>query len=124
MAPHARCYTPGMEPRLLKPGRKRPMGKLTLAIVLLILLFGAGTIAGYVIEYQWWQEMGQTETWFNMLWYGLAPVAAATVVAFVALFLSHARGMKFAFSSLKENRVYARISTLALLLLSYFVAAG
>src|SRR5947199_6945352 len=107
------CYTPGMS---LQPIRRpTPMvGRFTIVIALLILLFGAGTIAGYVIEYQWWQEMGQTETWFNMLWYGLAPVAAATVFAFVALFLSHARGMKFAHSSLKENRGYAKLSTLAL----------
>ena len=100
------------------------MGKLTLAIILLVLLFGAGSIAGYVIEYQWWQEMGQAETWFNMLWYGLAPVAAAAVLAFAALFIAHYRGMKFAYGSLKENPTYAKISTLAILFLGYLVAAG
>ena len=54
------------------------MGKITLLIVLVALLFGAGSIAGYVIEFQWWKEMGQIETWLTMLWYSLAPVAAAT----------------------------------------------
>ena len=95
-----------------------------LLIALLIILFGAGSIAGYVIEYQWWQEMGQLPTWFDMLLYGLAPVIAAAVLAFVLLMTAHALGMKFAGASLRENRMYARISTLALLLLGYFVSAG
>ena len=81
-----------MDQRRLTPGRGRPARKVTLLIVLVVLLFGAGSIAGYVIEYQWWKEMGQTETWLDMLWYGLAPVVAATVLAFVALFMAHARG--------------------------------
>src|SRR5947209_3670976 len=54
------CYTPGMSLRPL-PGSMRasPVGRFTILIALAVLLFGAGTIAGYVIEYQWWQEMGQ-----------------------------------------------------------------
>jgi len=67
------------------------VGKVTLLIVLVALLFGAGSIAGYVIEFQWWKEMNQTETWFAMLWYSLAPVAVATLLAFVALLAAHAR---------------------------------
>lgn len=119
-----RCYTPGMDQRRFEPPRKRSVGKLTLLVVLVALLFGAGSIAGYVIEYEWWKEMGQRETWFAMLWYGLAPLAAGTVLAFVILFTAHARGMKFAYASLKENRTYAKLSTLALLALAYIVAAS
>jgi len=113
-----------MEQRRFGSPRKRPVGRITLLVVLMVLVFGAGSIAGYVIEYEWWKEMGQTETWFAMLWYGLAPLAAATVFAFAILFTAHARGMKFAYASLKENRTYARLSTLALLALSYIVSAS
>ena len=63
------CYTPGMEQRRFEPVRKRPVGKFTLLIILAALVFGAGSISGYVIEYEWWKEMEQTETWFSMLWY-------------------------------------------------------
>src|SRR5260370_4829381 len=108
----------------IRPGRRSPVGKVMLAILALVLLFGASSIAGYVIEYQWWKEMGQTETWFDLLGYSLAPVAAATLLAFIALSTAHARGMRFAFASLRENRTYARIATLALLALSYLVAAS
>src|ERR1044071_2254064 len=97
------------------PRGSRPVGRITLLIILVALLFGAGTIAGYVIEYEWWQEMSQTETWFSMLWYGLAPLAAATVFAFAVLMVAHARAMRFAYASLKENPGYAKIVTAALL---------
>jgi uncharacterized membrane protein (UPF0182 family) len=108
----------------IRPRRARPTGKVTLIIVAFLVLLGAGTIAGYVIEYQWWKEIGQTETWFDMLWYSMAPVAAATLLAFIVLWTAHARGMKFAYASLRENPTYAKIATLALLAVSFLVAAG
>src|SRR5579872_4029732 len=115
-----------MEYRRLKPVGRRgsPAGKATLVITLLVLLFGAGSIAGFVIEYQWWKEMGQVETWFDMLGYGLAPEAAATLLAFLVLWIAHARGMKFAMASLRDNPTYATLSTAGLLLLRFFFAAA
>src|SRR5260370_34854028 len=62
----------------IDPGRRRRLGKVTLGIALVILLFGASSVAGYVIEYQWGHEMGQVETCLDMLGYGLAPVVAAS----------------------------------------------
>jgi hypothetical protein len=105
-------------------GRRRNVGKVALLIIFLVVLFGASTVAGYVIEYQWWQEMGQVQTWLDMLWYGLAPEVAATLVAFIVLWIAHARGMKFAAVSLRDNPTYAKLSTMALLLLSFVLAAA
>src|SRR5437899_1203323 len=113
-----------MEQRRFETVRRRTVGKVTLLIVLVALLFGAGSIAGYVIEYQWWKEMEQTETWFAMLWYSLAPVVAATLLAFIALWTAHARGLKFAHASLRENPAYAKIVFLALLAVSFLTASG
>jgi uncharacterized membrane protein (UPF0182 family) len=116
-----------MEQRRFEPVRRgggRPVGKVTILIALLVLLFGASSIAGYVIEYQWWQEMDQTETWFAMLWYSLAPVVVATLIAFAVLWTAHARGMKFAYASMRENATYAKIAALALLGVSFLIASG
>src|SRR5579872_5934079 len=115
-----------MEYRRLKPVGRRgsPAGKATLVITLLVLLFGAGSIAGFVIEYQWWKEMGQVETWFDMLGYGLAPVTIATLLSFCVIFLAHARGMKFAGVSLRENPGYAKLSALVALIVGYLIAAS
>lgn len=104
--------------------RRRGPGKATLIITLLVILFGASSLASYVIEYQWWREMGQVETWLDMLAYGLAPVAAATLLAFCAFWIAHARGMKLAYTSLRDNPTYAKLATLALLVVAYVVAAS
>ena len=91
---------------------------------MLFLLFGVRTFSGYAIEIEWWKELGQLNTWFSMLYYSIAPVAAATLLAFAALWISHARALKFAGARLGEHRLYARVTTLALLALGWFVSAG
>ena len=50
------------------------------------------TIANFIIEYNWWKEVGQVETWISMLWYSIAPSVAGSLVAFIALWVAHARG--------------------------------
>jgi uncharacterized membrane protein (UPF0182 family) len=59
-----------------------------------------------------------------MLYYSMAPLTAATLLAFAALWITHARALKFAGTSLGEHPIYARISALALLLLGYLIAAS
>ncbi len=98
--------------------------RITLLIILVVLLFGARSLASYAIEVSWWKELGQFRTWLSMLYYAVAPVAAATAVAFVVLWLTHARALKFAGTSLREHRLYARIGMLVLLLLAYMIAAS
>jgi uncharacterized membrane protein (UPF0182 family) len=107
-----------------RPDGARRATRLTLIVLLLLLLIGARTIASYAIEMKWWQELGQFRTWLDMLYYSLAPLAIATALAFAALWITHARALKFAGTGLGEHRMYARISTLALLLLAYLIAAS
>ena len=104
--------------------KQRPGRKVALLIALVLLLLGARTIAGTVIDYQWWKEMGQIGTWLSMYLYAVAPLAVATLVAFAVLWIAHARAMKFAGTGLREHRVYARIVTLVILLFGFLVAAG
>ncbi len=105
-----------------RPGTSRLV--ITMMVILVLLLIAARGIASYAIEVQWWSELGQFQTWLNMLYYSLAPLAAGTGVAFSALWITHARALKFAGTGLGEHRLYARISTLALLLLGYLIAAS
>ena len=107
---------------------KRPSGapvlRITLIAIAILLLVGLRAAASYAVEVNWWEEMGQLRTWFSMLYYGIAPLAAATLVAFFALWITHARALHFAGTHLGEHRLYSRISLLVLLLLGYFVAAS
>jgi uncharacterized protein len=116
-----------MDPYRIERGHRAPSSRgtrITLIVIVLLLLAGARSIASYAVEVKWWEEMGQFNTWLKMLYYGLAPLAAGTIVAFAALWMSHARALKFSGTGLSEHRLYARISALALLFLSYLIAAA
>jgi uncharacterized protein len=107
---------------------RRPEGPprlvITLIVAVIVLLFAAHTIASYVIDVEWWKELGQFDTWLSMLTYSFAPLAAATVLAFAALWIAHARALKFAGTSLGEHGLYAKLSALVLLILGYIIAAA
>jgi len=111
----------------IEHGRRAPGSRATriaLLIILVVLLLSLRTIASYVIEIQWWKELGQFNTWISMLYYGTAPVAAATLLAFAVLWFAHARALKFAGTGMGQHRLYARISSLGLLVLGYLIAAS
>src|SRR5580704_8516238 len=84
------------------------IGCIALIVALLVVLFGARSMASYAIEIAWWKELGQFRTWMSMLYYSVAPVALATVVAFAVLWMTHARALKFAETSLRGHKLYAR----------------
>ncbi|MCL5746612.1 MAG: UPF0182 family protein, partial [Acidobacteria bacterium] len=106
-------------------GPTRRQGGMILVIGVLVAVFlGARTAASYVIDYQWWKEMGQLPTWFSMLLYGLSPALAASVLAFVVLWWVHARALKSAGTGLRRSPLYAKVSTVALLLLGFLLASA
>jgi len=59
-----------------------------------IIAWAASTAANFIIEYNWWKEVGQVDTWIGMLWYSIAPAAAGVVVAFIALWVGHSSGLR------------------------------
>jgi hypothetical protein len=115
-----------MHPQEIEGPRRKPIkaGCIAFFGIPILLLLAARFLASYVIEIAWWKELGQFHTWLSMLFYNTAPLTAATLVAFVFLFIAHARALKFAGTSLGEHRIYARISALVLLLLGYLISAA
>jgi hypothetical protein len=103
----------------------RVRGGLIFAIaIVLLILFGARTGASWVLDYEWWKEMGQMATWISMLIYGVAPIVAAAVVAFFAFWVAHARALKSAGTGLRAHPTYARLSTLAIALFAILFATA
>ncbi|MEX2300503.1 MAG: UPF0182 family protein [Bryobacterales bacterium] len=96
----------------MKPSQIRNIILLVLAF---LLLAGSRTIANFVIEYQWWQELGQTETWFSMLLYQFFPAVVASVVAWLVLMWAHRGGVQFAGAPTSRYPWYSRLAPLALL---------
>ncbi len=112
-----------MQPQLPRPAAPR-RGTILLLVAIFLVLLGARSIANFVIEYQWWKELGQVPTWIDLLIYSIAPATAATLIAFLALWIAHARALRFAGTRLGDHRIYAAVSTLVLLGVSWVLASG
>lgn len=108
------------------PGPSGPagFGFGALIVLLLVALVGARSIAGFFIEREWWREIGQVETWYSMLLYGFAPVAATTLLVFLCLWIAHARGVKSGGARLADHRGYSRFSTIVLFVLSLLLSVA
>ncbi len=109
----------------LPRGRSRPRAlRITLLVVVVLAFIGARTIASILIDYEWWKELGQVDTWLSMYLYSVGPLTAATLVAFAALCWTHARALRFADARLGEHPTYAKLSTAALLLVAFIVSSA
>ncbi len=103
--------------------RPRPRFGIGLFIfAVLIVLFAGRSIASFIIELQWWEEIGHPETLWRLIAYGYAPIGVAALVLFVVLWVAHARGMKSAGTGLREHPLYARLVTLALFVIGLVLA--
>jgi uncharacterized membrane protein (UPF0182 family) len=90
--------------------RPSQIAKLIVLMFLLgIIAWAATTAANFIIEYNWWKEVGQVDTWIGMLWYSIAPAAAGALVAFIALWVAHTSGLRFAGIRGKDFRWYSRL---------------
>jgi uncharacterized protein len=89
-----------------------------------VLLIGLRTASSLVIEYQWWNEVGQVQTWLNLYLYSFAPIAAATLIAFAVFWIAHSRALQFAETRLGEHKLYALLSSVALLFVAFVVSSS
>src|SRR6202047_4030213 len=98
--------------------------KLVVLAVLgaLVMFWAIPSLANLVIDYQWWSEGGQVNTWTKMLWYAIAPVAVAAFIAFIGLWLAHDRGLHFAGIRSRDFRLYSRWVPVALALVAIIFA--
>src|SRR6266446_3857993 len=97
---------------------------IILSFLLVIIAWAATTAADFIIEYNWWKEIGQVDTWIGMLWYSIAPAAAGAVVALIALWVAHASGLRFAGIRGKDFRLYSRLIPFALALVAIVFASN
>jgi uncharacterized membrane protein (UPF0182 family) len=104
------------------PSPRPRLGLGWIIAALVVLLIFSRTLAGWFIDYLWWQEMGQVPTWIRMSTYEYGPGIVAWLVLFAVLWISHARGVKHSGGRLRDVPVYARLSTLALAFLALIVS--
>ena len=99
-------------------GAQSRSGCIFYLIGAVLLFLGARWFCSYVIDYQWWKEMGQLRTWFSILAYSLVPIAAATLLGFIVFWIAHAGALKHAGTSLRYHPLYAKLSLLAVFLIA------
>ncbi len=103
--------------------RSNPQQRIALLIgIVVVLLLFSRSICSLILDYAWWGEVGQVPTWFRMSAYEYGPGLAAWIILFLVLWIAHARGLKHGGTRLSEHRLYARLATLGLLLVSLMVA--
>jgi len=91
-------------------------------LLALLLFWAIPTAANLIIDYNWWKEIGQVNTWTEMLWYAIGPVAVAALVAFIALWLAHDRGLRFAGVRQRDYPLYVRLVPVGLALAAFLFA--
>src|SRR5436309_402039 len=106
-----------MNPQMLPaPGSRSRAGCVTLVIAVIVVLVGARALASWVLDYQWWRELGHVDVWVSMMLYSVGPVVAVALLAFVAFWVAHARGLKAGGTRLRDHSVYSRLATAGFLL--------
>src|ERR1051325_4082821 len=99
--------------------------KLIVLVVLLTLMLWAITMsASFLIEYSWWREVGQVDTWITVLWYSSAPTAVGTLIALLALWATHSRGLHFAGIRRQDSPLYFRLMPVGLAIVAILFASA
>src|ERR1039458_5645577 len=114
------CWT--LKDRFMRPSQIR-----VFILVLLSLAFigwAVPTAANFIIEYNWWKEVAQVSTWVSMLWYSIAPVGVGALVAFIALYVAHARGLHFAGVRQRDYPLYSRLVPVGLAVFAMLLASA
>jgi hypothetical protein len=106
------------------PGRQARGGCVWYVILAIVLLIAARWLCSFAIDYQWWKEMNQLTTWFSILTYSLIPTTGATIIAFIVFWVAHLLGVRHAHVRLSEHPLYARLTTLGILLLSLILSVA
>ena len=113
-----------LEDRLIGQRRRRG-GLLLVVLIVLVVLVSSRYIASTLIDYEWWSEVHQLDTWINLLLYGTVPIVLAAVLFFVAFWTAFKLGsrheVEFARSSILKRGFVSRVALLVLAVLAIVV---
>ncbi|MFZ0707278.1 MAG: UPF0182 family protein [Candidatus Korobacteraceae bacterium] len=97
---------------------------ILLLVSLALIGWAVPTAANFLVEYNWWKEVAQVNTWVSMMWYSVVPAAVGALLAFIALYLAHARGLQFAGIRQGDFPVYSRVVPVGLALFAIMFASS
>lgn len=74
--------------------RQRRGGVLLVVIAIIAILFCSRYIAGTLIDYSWWSEVHQVDTWLSLLLYGTGPLLLTIIIFFIAFWVAFRLGIR------------------------------
>jgi uncharacterized membrane protein (UPF0182 family) len=102
----------------------RRSGLLLFGAALIVLLIFGGSLCSLLIDYKWWGEMGQVDTWRRMWLYRYVPNIVQWLILALVLWVAHARGMSHAGANRHGQGRYKLIVSAAILVVSLVLAAA
>ena len=110
-----------------RTGPKQNRGGLVFIVVaLFLLLLCSRYIASTLIDYSWWTELGQTDTWLSLYLYTTGPLVLAFLLLLVVFWTAFRFGMHHWTGDLPfgfvRRTVISRVALLALGVLALLVA--
>lgn len=115
-----------MPDRLIGKRQQRRGGLITIVIVALVIILCSRYIASTLIDYAWWSEIGQLDTWLNLLLYGTVPIVLATLLFLCAFWAAFKLGLRHEAATPRlgflRSGVFSWIAFIVFLLLAIGVA--
>ncbi len=105
-------------------GSRSRAALITLVVLALVALLLVRWGASLLIDYQWWNELGQVNTWVDYISYQTIPAALGALLAAIVLWWAHVRAVKFSGTYLRDHPIYTKITVLGALLLGWIIAAA
>jgi uncharacterized membrane protein (UPF0182 family) len=114
-------------PYELPSGRRRSRQRprlILLGAVVVVLFLISRWLCDWVIDYLWWNEMGQVSTWVRLLEIRYLPFVGAWLIVGLVMWVAHAGGLKYAGMGLRDYPLYSWIATAALVFVALILAGG
>jgi hypothetical protein len=114
-----------MNGKRITSGTKRRPGLLVLVITVFILLLASRFLASTWLDYEWWNEIHQLDTWFSQLLYGTLPILLTGILFFLCFAIAWRIGSR---RGAQRNQAlwgpFSQLILLGLLLFALLLADG
>jgi uncharacterized membrane protein (UPF0182 family) len=117
------------DPLISQSGRtNRRRGLISIGVAVFLVLLCSRYVSSTLIDYLWWSELGQTDTWLNLFLYGTGPIIIAFLLFAIAFWTAFQLGIRESgdrplFGFLQRS-LLSKISLLIFAVLGFLVASA
>src|SRR5277367_2621221 len=93
-----------MSQRTFGPTRRRVTPIAVLIALFVLFILSKFIAASFLIDFEWWREMRQLDTWVSLLMYGTVPVCFVAIIYFAAFWAAYKLGTRRATEMMRTGR--------------------